>query len=188
MSGVEPDAPRSAGLGLPIAEPSRVVAVLALRSTASRGLVMLSDLGYEAPLASNILDPLIGARPAMATVLLVIHLMIAAAMVFIVLIQKSEGGALGIGGGGGLLAGRGKANLMTRATATLAAAFFATSLLLTIISQSGQQGSVIDKTPAPTGQAAPASGAAPGAATPAPSGGEAPASDQPRGGILDKLR
>ncbi len=69
------------------------------------------------------------------TVLLVIHLMIAAALVGIVLVQKSEGGALGIGGGGGMFAGRGKANLMSRATAALGAAFFTTSLLLTIVSQ-----------------------------------------------------
>lgn len=63
----------------------------------------------------------------MATVLLVIHLMIATALVCVVLMQKSEGGALGIGGGGGgggFLTGRGTANLLTRTTAGLAAAFF----------------------------------------------------------------
>jgi preprotein translocase subunit SecG len=115
----------------------------------------------------------------MSTVLLVVHLMIAAALVGIVLVQKSEGGALGIGGGGGMFAGRGKANLMTRATAALGAAFFTTSLLLTIISQRGTAPtSVLDK-PAAT---APANPAAPGE-TPA-----APAGDAPRGGILDKLK
>jgi preprotein translocase subunit SecG len=117
----------------------------------------------------------------MSTVLLVIHLMIAAAMVFIVLVQKSEGGALGIGGGGGMFAGRGKANLMTRATAALGAAFFTTSLLLTIVSQRGTEpASILDK-PAATAPAP--AGDAPAAADPA-----APASDTPRGGILDKLR
>lgn len=116
----------------------------------------------------------------MAAVLLVIHLMIAAAMVMIVLVQKSEGGALGIGGGGGFLSGRGKANLMTRATAALGAAFFVTSMLLTIISQrSGPPQSIIDR-PAATAPAAPAETAP---ATPG-----APAGDAPRGGILDKLR
>src|SRR5918911_41154 len=56
----------------------------------------------------------------MATVLLVIHLMIAAALVGVVLLQRSEGGALGIGGGGGgVMTGRGAANLLTRATAAL---------------------------------------------------------------------
>lgn len=74
----------------------------------------------------------------MIEVLLVIHLIIAAAMVAVVLLQKSEGGALGIGGGGGggggFLTGRGTANLLTRATAGLAAGFFATSILLSILS------------------------------------------------------
>jgi preprotein translocase subunit SecG len=115
----------------------------------------------------------------MSTVLLVIHLMIAAGLVGIVLVQKSEGGALGIGGGGGMFAGRGKANLMTRATAALGAAFFTTSLLLTILSQRATgPASVLDQ-PAAT---APSTPAAPGE-TPA-----APAGDAPRGGILDKLR
>src|SRR4029077_11266852 len=69
----------------------------------------------------------------MTTVLLIIHLMIAAALVGVVLLQRSEGGALGIGGGGGFRTGRGAANFLTRVTASLAAAFFATSLLLTLL-------------------------------------------------------
>jgi preprotein translocase subunit SecG len=70
----------------------------------------------------------------MTTVLLVIHLMITVALVGIVLMQRSEGGALGIGGGGdGFMSGRGAANLLTRTTAILAAAFFATSLLLAML-------------------------------------------------------
>jgi preprotein translocase subunit SecG len=70
----------------------------------------------------------------MQTVVLVIHLMIATALVGIVLIQRSEGGALGIGGGGGgFMTGRGAANLLTRITGGLAAAFFATSILLAIM-------------------------------------------------------
>ncbi len=76
----------------------------------------------------------------MATVLLVIHLMVAAALVGLVLLQRSEGGALGIGGGGGggvggFMTGRGTANLLTRVTAVLAAAFFCTSILLTLVAQ-----------------------------------------------------
>ncbi len=116
----------------------------------------------------------------MSTVLLVVHLMIAAAMVFIVLIQKSEGGALGIGGGGGFLSGRGKSNLLTRVTAGLAAAFFTTSLMLTILAKRGPTGSAFDTAPA-------ASTTAPATAPAAP-GAPAPASDAPRGGILDKLK
>jgi preprotein translocase subunit SecG len=63
--------------------------------------------------------------------------MIAAALVAIVLVQRSEGGALGIGGGGGgFMSGRGAANLLTRVTAFLAAAFFATSIVLAILASS----------------------------------------------------
>jgi preprotein translocase subunit SecG len=71
----------------------------------------------------------------MITVVLVVHVLIAAAMVGVILIQRSEGGALsGLGGGtmGGLMSARGTANLLTRATAILAGCFFATSLLLAI--------------------------------------------------------
>ena len=72
----------------------------------------------------------------MANVLLVIHLMIIAALIGIVLLQKSEGGALGMGGGGmsGFMTGRSTANLLTRATAILAAAFMTTSALLVVMS------------------------------------------------------
>ncbi len=77
----------------------------------------------------------------MATVLLVIHIMVAAALVGLVLLQRSEGGALGIGGsggsGGGFMTGRSAANLLTRVTAVFAAMFFATSILLTLIAQQG---------------------------------------------------
>jgi preprotein translocase subunit SecG len=68
----------------------------------------------------------------MQTFLLVIHLIIVVALVGVVLLQRSEGGALGIGGGGGFMTGRGQANVLTRATAILAALFFITSLGLTI--------------------------------------------------------
>ena len=123
----------------------------------------------------------------MATVILVIHLMIAAAMVGVVLMQKSEGGALGIGGsggggggGGGFLTGRGQANLLTRVTAGLAMAFFATSIALTVLGQrTNTDESIFDKsaTPAAT-ETAPAS----------KTEGPAPAGDEPSGGILDKLK
>lgn len=72
----------------------------------------------------------------MQEVLLVIHLIIAIALVATVLLQRSEGGALGIGGGpGGMMTARGAANLLTRATAILAACFFATSIGLTILAE-----------------------------------------------------
>ena len=70
----------------------------------------------------------------MTTVLLVIHVMVAAALVGVVLLQRSEGGALGIGGGGGgFMTGRGAGNALTKTTAVLAACFFATSLALSIL-------------------------------------------------------
>ncbi len=73
----------------------------------------------------------------MTTVILVLHIMIAASLVAIVLVQRSEGGALGIGGGGGgFMTGRGAANLLTRITAFLAAAFFGTSILLAVLATS----------------------------------------------------
>jgi preprotein translocase subunit SecG len=69
----------------------------------------------------------------MQTVLLVIHLLIAMALVGIILLQRSEGGALGIGGGGGVMTGRAAGNLLTRTTAILATAFFATSIGLALL-------------------------------------------------------
>jgi preprotein translocase subunit SecG len=126
----------------------------------------------------------------MATVLLVVHLLLAAGLVGVVLLQKSEGGALGIGGGGGggggFLTGRGTSNLLTRLTAGLAAAFFATSMLLTILAQSNATPRPIVGTggaPA-AGQTAPV---VPGAPAPPASGDNTPA-DAPRGGILDRLQ
>ncbi|MDP2618822.1 MAG: preprotein translocase subunit SecG [Hyphomicrobiales bacterium] len=82
----------------------------------------------------------------METVLIVIHLMIVAALVGTVLLQRSEGGALGIGGGGGgLMSGRGAANALTRASAILAAAFFATSIALTLVAtQRGAPKSILE--------------------------------------------
>jgi len=86
----------------------------------------------------------------MIQVLLVIHLILAIALVATVLLQRSEGGALGIGGGtmGGLMTARGSANLMTRATGVLAACFIATSLLLAILSSATKKPtSILDRTP-----------------------------------------
>ncbi len=70
----------------------------------------------------------------MVTIILVLHVVIAAAMIGTILLQRSEGGALGIGGGGGgLITGRGAANLLTRMTAGLAVGFFATSISLAVL-------------------------------------------------------
>ena len=67
----------------------------------------------------------------MQTVIIVIHLMVVAAMIGVVLLQKSEGGGLGIGSTGGFLSSRGTANVLTRTTAILATIFFLSSLALT---------------------------------------------------------
>jgi len=68
-------------------------------------------------------------------IILAIHLLLAIGLVGVVLLQRSEGGALGIGGGGGggVLSGRAAGNLLTRTTGILGAAFFLTSLGLAII-------------------------------------------------------
>ncbi|HXP73701.1 MAG TPA: preprotein translocase subunit SecG [Stellaceae bacterium] len=114
----------------------------------------------------------------MQTIILVIHLMIAVALVGTVLLQKSEGGALGIGGGGGMsgfMTGRSTANLLTRTTAILAGAFFATSILLVILAAHRNEASSIleQSAPATTGPSAPASAPA---APSAPGAPQAPAS------------
>jgi len=69
----------------------------------------------------------------MQTVIVVLHLMVICAMIGVVLLQKSEGGGLGMGSAGGFLSSRGTWNLLTRSTAVLAGVFFATSLLLSVL-------------------------------------------------------
>ena len=110
----------------------------------------------------------------MQTVIIVIHLMIVLVLIGTVLLQKSEGGGLGMGGGAGFMSSRGTANLLTRTTAILAVGFFATSLLLSWIAGFNRQpASIIG---APTSQSQPAGGATPVA--PPTSGG----------GVLDTLK
>jgi preprotein translocase subunit SecG len=111
----------------------------------------------------------------METVLIVIHLLIVIALAVVVLLQRSEGGGLGIGGGGsgpsGFLTGRGQANMLTRTTAILGAAFFVTSLVLAVVaSRSSAPRSIIDGV-APRTQ--PATGQ--------------PGAPAPGGGVLDQL-
>ena len=85
----------------------------------------------------------------METVLIVIHLMVVLALVGVVLLQRSEGGGLGIGGGSGFMTARGAANALTRATAILAAAFFVTSLTLSIVARYGEKPiDILDRVPA----------------------------------------
>ena len=108
----------------------------------------------------------------MELILLIIHLFLAMALVGVILLQKSEGGALGIGGGGGMggfLTARGAANLLTRTTAILASLFIITSLSLAIIAsnkRSVQPRSIVDP-PGRSGPATPGSPTAPAPAQPA---------------------
>ena len=138
----------------------------------------------------------------MQTVLIVIHLMIVLALVGVVLIQRSEGGGLGIGGGSGFMSARGTANALTRTTAILATLFFITSLALGILaryesrpsdilnripqSQQGQGGGILDQLgPAPTqapaqsGNGVPSGSGATAPAPAAPATGAAPAPAAP---------
>ena len=90
----------------------------------------------------------------MVTVILVAHILIALTLVGVILLQRSEGGALGIGGGGGgagggMMSSRGAANLLTRATGILAACFIATSITLAILSGGSDGPSSVIETTAP---------------------------------------
>lgn len=103
----------------------------------------------------------------MENVLLVIHLLLAIGLVGVILLQKSEGGVLGMGGGGGgFMTGRAAGNLLTRTTAILATCFFVTSLALALVANgSRNQGSIMDQPAAsqqpPAEPAAPAEPAKP---------------------------
>ena len=130
----------------------------------------------------------------MQTILLVIHLMLALALIGAVLLQKSEGGALGIGGGGGMsgfMTGRSTANLLTRTTAILAGAFFATSIVLVVLAAHRNEArSVIEQSappstapatpvPAPAAPSAPGAPQAPASTPGAPQPPSAPGTPQP---------
>jgi preprotein translocase subunit SecG len=105
----------------------------------------------------------------MIILLFVFHVLIAMALIGVVLLQKSEGGALGMGGGGmsGFMTGRTTANLLTRATAILAAAFMTTSVLLVVVHNRERAPRSIIEEGAPAAPAAPAVPAVP-SAPPAP--------------------
>ena len=97
----------------------------------------------------------------MSTVLLVLHIFVTRALIGLVLVQRSEGGGLGIGSSGGMgsfMGGRGTANLLTRATAILATAFFVLSLLMAVLDRGAvQRRSILDVPPPAAVPAAPAS-------------------------------
>jgi len=112
----------------------------------------------------------------MLTVIIVIHLMLVLGLIGVVLLQKSEGGGL-ISSTSGFMTGRGTANVLTRATALLAAGFFLTSIALSWVAGLGRHpGSIINTGGAPASQQAP--------------GGplEAPPLSQGGHGVLDQLQ
>ena len=108
----------------------------------------------------------------MQTVIIVVHLMIVAVLIATVLLQKSEGGGLGMGGGAGFMSSRGTANLLTRMTAILAVGFFVTSLLLSWLAGYNRAPSSIIGNPASQSQP----------------GGGTPVAPPTSGGILDSLK
>src|SRR6476659_8467597 len=109
----------------------------------------------------------------MQTVAIVIHLMIVTVMIGAVLLQKSEGGGLGMGGGAGFMSSRGTANLLTRTTSILAVGFFVTSLFLSWLASYDRKPSSIIGTPASQSE---------------PAGPATPVSPPTSGGILDSLK
>jgi preprotein translocase subunit SecG len=88
----------------------------------------------------------------MQTILLVIYLMVVVALIGVVLIQRSEGGGLGIGGGSGFMSARGTANALTRTTAILATLFFVLALGMGILARyETQPTDILDRIPGTTG-------------------------------------
>ncbi len=116
----------------------------------------------------------------MTTVLLIVHLFVTLALIGVVLIQRSEGGGLGIGtsqGMGGFMSGRGTANLLTRSTAVLGTIFFLLSLALALLNRgtAGVGRSILDNPPAvPGAPNAPLESPAAPLPTPAPRGPAVP--------------
>jgi len=113
----------------------------------------------------------------MQTVLLVIYLMVVVALIGIVLIQRSEGGGLGIGGGSGFMSARGAANALTRTTAILATLFFVLALGMGILSRyESKPTDILDRIPGTTGDGNGVLNSLGGEATP-PAGPQVPAQE-----------
>jgi preprotein translocase subunit SecG len=101
----------------------------------------------------------------MQTLLLVAELIIAIALIGFVLLQRSEGGGLGMGGSssmGGLFTARGAADTLTRTTSVLAFLFFVTCIVLNVMALHGRdQTSILDSAPSTNIPAKPAPAPAP---------------------------
>ena len=97
----------------------------------------------------------------MENVVLIVHLLLAMGLIAVVLMQRSEGGGLGMGSGGGAMTGRAAATALSKVTWVLAVAFICTSIALTVIAAQKASGtSVIDRlgvpAPAPADSSTPA--------------------------------
>ena len=117
------------------------------------------------------------------TVLLVLHLFVTLALIGVVLLQRSEGGGLGVGssqGMGSFMTGRGTANLLTRSTGILATLFMVLALAMALLGRGqAQRGSILDLPPGPAIPAQPTSQLPPVTTTPAPAPAAPAAPAQP---------
>ncbi len=117
----------------------------------------------------------------MQNIVLIVHLVLALCLIGVVLLQRSEGGGLGIGGGGGAVSSRGSTTALGKLTWAFAIAFIGTSITLTIIAAQQSAGtSVLDR----LGVDAPAPSSAPGLPSgadllPPPAPGDAGSSTDP---------
>lgn len=124
---------------------------------------------------------------SLTVILLVIQIIICVALTGVILLQRSEGGALGMGGGGtgGFMTARGAGNLLTRTTAILATLFFIVSFALTVTGNMDRRtGSVVDRRDI---TAAPGATQGPTATPPAELTPQGPAADTKKGPSLDDL-
>ncbi|MEM7641786.1 MAG: preprotein translocase subunit SecG [Pseudomonadota bacterium] len=109
----------------------------------------------------------------MENVFLAIQLIVTLCLIGIVLLQRSEGGGLGMGGGGGAMTGRQAANAMVKLTWLFGVAFLVNAVILTVLSAQNASGSsVVDLLPPPVEGSAPA--LPPGESLLPPTTGDAP--------------
>ena len=104
----------------------------------------------------------------MENVILVIHLILAICLIGVVLLQRSEGGGLGMGGGGGVMTGRQAATALGKLTWAFAIAFLITSITLTIIATRNSAGASLLDGLGGVDAGAPADGAGTGGGTALP--------------------
>ncbi|MBA3512095.1 preprotein translocase subunit SecG [Sphingomonas sp.] len=124
----------------------------------------------------------------MFTFLLVVQTVIAASLVAVILMQRSEGGGLGVGGSSsGFMTARGAADFLTRSTAVLGAMFVGLSILLAAVAGVSREPAKVDTSlantvapaPAPAAPTVPLADQAPGDAAPTTANQQAPVENQP---------